>query len=324
MGLNGDNAFFDNRTPVVFRGIKEETLALNQGQSLQDTIERLKDAGTNVSRSEIIQQKESLNKRIERNQERVDTISSVSTAEKANGYVNVISFSTTTIPKGTTFSTNDGKEFLSTEEVEINDTNIPFTVRIEAKSGGADYNVAPNTIRNSSFSGLRSVTNVEATSGGKDETALRRIDEISLESSRERIEEAQRGLSNVESDIEELNDVGILGEGEYTVKFIYDQPNVSVGTTNRFVEHETVDGPVIRQKVGRGKKSITLEGVCTTPEATLLDNFVNEDMVYVKSHRYEGNVSIEGISTSPLSDGGAMNLDGKFTHDFTLELIEIE
>jgi hypothetical protein len=324
MGLNDDNAFFDNRTPVVFRGIKEETLALNQGQSLQDTIERLKDAGTNVSRSEIGQQEESLNKTIEKNQERVDRIRSVSTAEKANGYVNVISFSTTTIPKGTTFSTNDGKEFLSTEEVEINDTNLPFTIRIEAKRGGADYNVAPNTIRNSSFSGLRSVTNVEATSGGKDDTALRAIDERNLESSREKIEEAQRGLSNIESDIEELNDVGILGEGEYTVKFIYDQPNVSVGTTNRFVEHETVDGPVIRQKVGRGKKSITLEGVCTTPEATLLDNFVNEDMIYVKSHRYEGNVSIEGISTSPLSDGGAMNLDGKFTHDFSLELVEIE
>lgn len=324
MGLNDDNAFFDNRTPVVFRGIKEETLALNQGQSLQDTIERLKDAGADVSRSEIAQQEESLNKTIEKNQERVDRISSVSTAEKANGYVNVISTSTTTIPKGTTFSTNDGKKFISTEEVEINDTNLPFTVRIEAKRGGADYNVAPNTIRNSSFSGLRSVTNVEATSGGKDDTALRAVDERNLESSREKIEEAQQGLSNIESDISELNDVGILGEGEYTVKFIYDQPNVSVGTTNRFVEHETVDGPVIRQKVGRGKKSITLEGVCTTPEATLLDNFVNEDMIYVKSHRYEGNVSIEGISTSPLSDGGAMNLDGKFTHDFTLELIEIE
>jgi hypothetical protein len=110
----------------------------------------------------------------------------------------------------------------------------------------------------------------------------------------------------------------------FTIKFLYDQPNVSVSTTNRFVEHETVDGPVIRQKVGPGKKNITIEGVCTTAEAVLLDNFVNEKEIYVESHRYEGEVSIQGASSSPLEDGGAMNLDGKFTHDFSLELTEIE
>jgi len=126
--------------------------------------------------------------------------------------------------------------------------------------------------------------------------------------------------------IRDLEDGGarVIGSSDYTITFVYDQPNVSVSTTNRFVEHETVDGPIIRQKVGRGKKNITIEGVCTTAEAILLDNFVNEDEIYVDSHRYEGDVSIQGISTSPLEDGGAMNLDGKYTHDFGLELTEIE
>ncbi len=324
MALDDDNDFYDNRTPVVFIGIKEETLALNQGQSLQDTIKRLKDAGASVSRSEIATKEESFNKTIEKNQERVDRLRSISTAEKANGYVNVISFAGTTIAKGSTFSTRDGKEFVSTESVEIIDTGLPLQIQIEAKETGSDYNVAPNSIRTSSAEGVVSVTNVEPTSGGEDETGLRAVDERNLEYSQDRVEDAQTSLKNIESDLEQLNDVGILGEGEYTVKFIYDQPNVSVGTTNRFVEHETVDGPVIRQKVGRGKKSVTLEGVCTTPEATLLDNFINEDEIYIKSHRHQGNVSIDGISTSPLSDGGAMNLDGQFTHEFSLELIEIE
>jgi hypothetical protein len=330
MALGDNNELLDNRTPVIFRGIKEETLAFNRSQSLEDTLQELRDAGASVSRAEVLTKEDSLQKEIEKNQEEIRTVlDRTEAAKKATGTVTVVTSSIVVIPKGTSFFTVGGKEFVSTKAVETTDTGLNFRVSrasipVESVSGGSEYNVPPNTIRRSDNSIIDSVTNTEATSGGEDEVPLSDTENRIIDSSVEDIQESREALGNVQDDIGELNELGRFTEGEFTVTLLYDQPNVSVSTTNRFVEHETIDGPVIRQKIGRGQKTISLEGVCTTPEATLLDNFINEDQIFVKSHRYEGEVTIESVSTNPLEDGGAINLEGNFTHEFGLELIEIE
>lgn len=327
MGLDKNNNYIDDRTPVIFQGIKEKTIALKNSESVQDAIESLKAGGTEVSRSEKAESAETVNKALQSKKEEYEEQKPKS-GTKASGYVSIVASSIATINKGTEFVSDSGVSFVATEKVIISSTDagVPIKISIEAKETGKDGNVGINSIRKTTddIPFIESITNTEPTSGGSDEKKLSNTEQASLETTRSLIKDYQRGLSDLESDISELRDKGILGEGEYTVKFIYDQPNVSVSTTNRFVEHETVDGPVIRQKVGTGKRNITLEGVCTTAEASLLDNFVNENQIYVKSNRYEGNVSIRGISTKPLEDGGAMNLDGQYTHDFALELTEIE
>jgi len=324
MGLDQNNNYVDDRTSVIFQGIKEETIALKRSESVKDAISMLREGGTEISRSEKTDSAETVRSSIERNREEYEEVQP-NPATKATGKVTVSADPGTTIPKGTRFGTDDAKKFISTEEVTAG-RGGQAKVPVEANTAGTEGNVGVGEIDSilGIVSGVNSVRNLEPTTGGTKKEELSPIDQARSNSISSTITDLERGLRDIESDIGELQDQGILGEGEYTVKFIYDQPNVSVSTTNRFVEHETVDGPVIRQRVGTGKKNVTLEGVCTTAEASLLDNFVNEDQIYVKSNRYEGNVSIQSISTSPLEDGGAMNLDGKYTHDFGLELTEIE
>lgn len=104
----------------------------------------------------------------------------------------------------------------------------------------------------------------------------------------------------------------------------HDQPNVSVQSSTRFSEHETIGGPIIRQRLGEGLVEISVEGACTTAEATVIDALRFENTVQVTSDRYSGTVQVAAVSTNPLEDGGAIDLDGDFTHSFGIEFVEVE
>jgi hypothetical protein len=319
---------FGDRDPVVIKGVKESTVAAKPGQELQTAISDLKSQGTEVSRAtETTLKKESLEKTIQKKRDAIEELDG-SPATKATGKVQFVLSFPIILPDDTTFETEDGVTF------EVDDTGGftsseldrgPQTVPIKAVEAGAKGNVGPNQITDTSLTPVflrGSVTNVDATTGGTDDT------ESEFKRRRGRlvdsIEGIQDAVDDIDKDLEPLRELGVIEEGEFTVQLFYDQPNISVSTSNRFVEHETVDGPIVRQKLGRGKVTINVDGVCTTPEAALLDNLVNEDQVRLVSNRFSGNTSIQGISTSPLEDGGAVNLDGNFTHEFGLELVEIE
>jgi len=117
---------------------------------------------------------------------------------------------------------------------------------------------------------------------------------------------------------------GFTDNGGLIFQLKYDQPNVSVNSSARFTEHATIDGPIVRQRIGPGLVEISIEGVCTAMEALLLDNLRYEATIEIISSRYSGVCQVAATSTSPLEDGGAIDLDGQFTHTFGIELVEVE
>ncbi|AGM11352.1 hypothetical protein M199_gp022 [Halogranum tailed virus 1] len=135
-------------------------------------------------------------------------------------------------------------------------------------------------------------------------------------------EEAERRKKQLRANIEEAEQQE--PKGLVSVEMVYNQPNISVSSSGRFKEHQTIDGPIVRQKIGEGNVEIEIEGVCTTPEAKVIDTLRFEGTITVLSDRYSGEVQIASTSTSPLEDGGAMNLDGQFTHTFGISCVEVE
>lgn len=115
-----------------------------------------------------------------------------------------------------------------------------------------------------------------------------------------------------------------LGEGTSSyVELLYNQPDISVQTSNRFKTHETIGGPVVRQKLGEGEVEVEVSGVCTTVESTFIDELRSHDTVTLISNRKSGEMQVASTSTNPLEQGGAMNLDGNFTHEYTISLVEV-
>lgn len=108
------------------------------------------------------------------------------------------------------------------------------------------------------------------------------------------------------------------------VLFKYTQPNVSVNTSARYVEHDVIGDTVVRQKIGESPDEISVEGVCTAGEASMIDDLVHETEVTFISNRWEGVAQVASTSTSPLDDGGALDPDGEWTHEFTAELVGVE
>lgn len=113
-------------------------------------------------------------------------------------------------------------------------------------------------------------------------------------------------------------------KGRISIEMVYNQPNISVSSSGRFKEHQTIDGPVVRQKVGEGNVELEVEGVCTTEEAKVIDSLRFEGTVTILSNRYSGEVQVASTSTDPLEDGGAMNLDGQFTHSYGISCVQVE
>lgn len=107
------------------------------------------------------------------------------------------------------------------------------------------------------------------------------------------------------------------------VSFTHSQPNVSVQTSGRYVTHDVIGNTTVRQKIGTSPDEISIEGVCTGPEANQIDKLVNTKEVEVVSNRWEGTAQVASASTRPLADGGAIDTSGEWTHRFTIELVEV-
>jgi len=86
----------------------------------------------------------------------------------ATGIVTFTGTATTAIPTGTQVQTSGGLVFATTEEVTIASTAIDATIQSEAV--GTSYNVPTGSIASlpSAVSGVSSVTNASATTGGTD------------------------------------------------------------------------------------------------------------------------------------------------------------
>lgn len=139
------------------------------------------------------------------------------------------------------------------------------------------------------------------------------------------LEEVQRRKKELRGQLEEREESAALANqvGAFSITLKYDQPDIDVSTSARFVEHQTIDGPVIRQRLGRGLVEIDIAGVCTTPEANVIDSLTQEDVITLLSDRFEGLVQVSSTSTNPFESGGAIDLDGEFTHEFSMALVEV-
>ena len=135
------------------------------------------------------------------------------------------------------------------------------------------------------------------------------------------------------STYEDPRDGGVEIIGEQTeITFEYEQPNVSVDTNARFIEHEVIGGMTVRQKVGEEPMEINVDGICTRGEARLIDNLYEETTVEFNSYR-TGVVIAQVVSTStdPYDDGGAVavfdNEDEDSSSDtiytFSISLVEV-
>jgi hypothetical protein len=135
---------------------------------------------------------------------------------------------------------------------------------------------------------------------------------------------------NLPTSVSVLRDSGVnisrdrTSSARVAVELKYNQPDVSVSTSGRFVEHQTIGGPVVRQKVGEGIVEVDVDGVCTTAEAAIIDNLRFESNVDISSARYNGRCQVASLNTNPFAAGGAIDLDGNFTHNFGITLVEIE
>lgn len=107
------------------------------------------------------------------------------------------------------------------------------------------------------------------------------------------------------------------------INFKHSQPDVSVSSGARYVEHEVIGDTVVRQKIGESPDEITITGVCTVDEASQIDDLIYEKEVTVISNRWEGIAQVDSTNTDPLSEGGAI-AGGDWTHSYTIDLTGIE
>lgn len=107
------------------------------------------------------------------------------------------------------------------------------------------------------------------------------------------------------------------------ISFKYSQPNVSVSSKARYVEHEVIGDTVVRQKMGNSPDNISIDGVCTAEEANQIDQLTFEEEVTVVSNRWEGVAQVASTNTDPFDDGGAIDPDGEWTHNFSIELVGV-
>lgn len=326
----------DDRTPVLIQGIKKETIGLKKGQKAKDLINALKENGSKVSQSATDISETEVEENLEDQKERLEDNTSQS-GQKTRGLIEIVVKDT-----GAPVKIPSNREITSSGEIDFATTGsktIPSgesrTFEVVAKESGAAGNESFADIRTvlaleqkidhiKTKSVRNSGGNLGITQQGQDPKSEDLLDELESRDARNKIDKLQDKKQKKEDNIEQLSKQGILGEGNFTVQLLYDQPNISVSAKTRFVEHETVDGAIIRQKLGKGNTGVEMEGVCTTPEANLLDNLFNEDRIFIKSNRFTGNVTVESTSTNPIEDGGGMNLDGNFTHEFTVSMIQVE
>lgn len=116
----------------------------------------------------------------------------------------------------------------------------------------------------------------------------------------------------------------VTGELPATLELKYGQPNISIDTSARYQTHETIGGPTIRQKVGTDPVNISVDGVCTLEEANAIDALRFEQVVFLDSNRIATRCQVASTSTEPMDDGGAIDMDGQFTHNFNISLVSVQ
>lgn len=112
--------------------------------------------------------------------------------------------------------------------------------------------------------------------------------------------------------------------GPEELELKYDQPNIAVDTSARYQDHDILGDVTVRQKKGEDPVEITVDGVCTVEEANMIDGLRFEDTITLLSHRIEQVCQVGSTSTQPRDDGGEIDMDGEFTHTFSISLIGVE
>lgn len=135
-----------------------------------------------------------------------------------------------------------------------------------------------------------------------------------------------------ENDISGAPEVGATVEAiteDQNINFTYDQPNVSVDTSARYVDHEVIGGMTVRQRIGEDPRQIGVSGLCTRQEARQIDQLYQTDFVEFESYR-TGRITaqVTSASTDVHSDGGSVakpseNGEMEIIYTFDISLVEI-
>jgi hypothetical protein len=119
----------------------------------------------------------------------------------------------------------------------------------------------------------------------------------------------------------------VLGDGSSQGIDRYARPAVSIDNKGRFVTHEIIGGKTVRQKIGEEPRQLSASGVCIEEAAINLDGLRDAKRAEIYCNRLPGGsmtAQIASVSTSPLDDGGAVNItEGEILYNWTLNAVEI-
>ena len=114
----------------------------------------------------------------------------------------------------------------------------------------------------------------------------------------------------------------------------YDQPDVSISSQGRYVEHEVIGGMTVRQKVGEEPKQISVTGLCLEDTASDFEDLHREDFITFTHHILGGageagsmNFQVESVDIDPFSSGGGVATSGDETemvYQYNITLVEAE
>lgn len=105
------------------------------------------------------------------------------------------------------------------------------------------------------------------------------------------------------------------------LSFKYTDPAVNVTTEQRTVEHETIDGQVVTQTLGRKADQISIEGVVADYELEYIDSLVSEGVIEVRTDRWSGTVVVQSTNTTFKR---AKASDFSWLYDATIECLEVD
>lgn len=112
------------------------------------------------------------------------------------------------------------------------------------------------------------------------------------------------------------------------ITFEYPNPAIAIDSGGRFVKHEIIGGPVVRQKVGQEPKQYSIDGICKEDTANAIDELDSVRRGKIIHDRLPENskaVQFGSASTEPISDGGGADMtDGELLYTFSINCVEAE
>jgi len=116
----------------------------------------------------------------------------------------------------------------------------------------------------------------------------------------------------------------ISGDEDVNIQFTYEQPDIIVDSSSRFVEHEILGGTTVRQKVGENPDQVEISGVCLQSEANQIDKLKKTNFVELISHRRNlDSAQVVDTNTEPFEPGGAIDdKNQEMLYFFTIQLVE--